>query len=570
VANLARRGEAANFSATDVHLLDSGDQQTVWHRLFAEARLPAGCGLVVWLTATAEPSPATAAEWHAHVFGEVVAEALPGGPLPRAVWERQPSELPGHPGLGAWGAPQAGRAGLWSVLIQRAQRRVRALSGRYLWVRVELHGDGRDSPELAALRAYAARFSYRDHYLPRLYRESEFGAAAELPGSSVASVDTLLAADLDAAIVPAALRAALALGEAARVEVTGAGSLWQLRDGPASWTLRREAAAIVAYRPQATPADFLERLLANVEGVLTTLEDRVAAAHLCSDPAVAPDASLDWLAGWIGVAFDAALPAARRREWLARASELARHHGTGRGLRLALDVASDGGVRGGEIIVIEGFRMRRLMSTLLGVNLEVEDDPLLPGLVISGNSVVGDTLVLGEAERVELLALFRAEVAAPAEQESILAFYDQLAHRVLVLVHQTVAAQDLGLLRRIVELESPAHVEVQVATATWPLLVGIASLVGVDTYLGPPRQRVPARAEVSSLGNGDYVLGVGSLDPRLSGASGEIAGPAAARPVAVAGPDMSVAHGRSFILDGGGSTAAAGRRITEYRWRRTE
>ena len=570
VANLARRGEATNFSAAALHLLDSGDQLTVWHRLFTEARLPAGCGLVVWLAATAEPSPESASEWHAHLFGEVPDEALPGGPLPRAVWQRQPSELPGHPGLGAWGAPQAGRAGLWTVLIQRAQPRVRALSGRYLWLRVVLHGDGRDSPELAAVRAYGSRFSYRDQYLPRLYRETEHGAAAELPGVQVARFDTLLAADLDAASVPAAVRAALALGEAASVRVVAGDRVWQVRDGNASWTLRRDSGAIVAYRPQATPADFLERLLGNVEGVLTTLEDRVAAAHLCSDPAVVPEGSLEWLAGWIGVAFDAALPEARRREWLLRASELARFHGTRRGLRLALDIASDGGVRGGEIVVLEGFRMRRLMSTLLGVRLEVEDDPLLPGLVISGNSVVGDTLVLGETERTELLALFRAEVGSTAEQESVLAFYDQLAHRVLVLVHQTVEAQDLGLIRRIVELESPAHVEVQVATATWPLLLGIASLVGVDTYLGRPRQRVPARAGVSSLGNGDYVLGVGSLDPRLSGASGQAAGPAAARPVADAGSGMSVPHGRSFVLDGSGSTAPVGRRIREYRWRLTE
>lgn len=523
LANLARRGEAASFGGTGtpgLHLIDSGDQRTVWHRLYAEARLPASCGLAVWLAATTEPLPPQADDataWHPHLFGEVpplAADLVPGGmvpagALPRAAWERRPSELPGHPGLGAWGAPEAGRAGLWTVLVQRHGRRVRSLTGRYLWVRVMFFGDGRDSPELAALRIYGSRFSYRDQYLPRLYRETEFGAAAE------------------------------------------AGSIGV----PAT----------------ATPADFLERFLGNAEGWLTTLEDRVAGAHLLSDPAVASEDALEWLGGWIGVAFDGALPAARRRDWLQQAAQLARFHGTRHGLRLALDIATDGGISGGEIIVLEGFRMRRLMATLLGVDLTVEDDPLLPGLVISGNSVVGDTLVLGEAEKAELLALFRDEVASEVERKAVLAFYDKLAFRVLVLVHQEVAPQDLGLVRRIVDLESPAHVEVQVATASWPLLVGIASLVGVDTYLGPKRRPRPAQASVSRLGNGDLVLGVGSLDPRLSGAVAEIPQPPPqARPRADAGPDFSAPHGNPFLLDGGRSTAAAGRRITEYRWRRID
>ncbi len=115
VSRLAPRGEAANFSTDAMHLIDSGNQQTVWHRLYAEARLPAGCALVVWLAASAEPSVDTVDEWHAHVFGELsvdmVEDGQLAGPVPRAVWERLPSELPGHPGLGAWGPPEPGRAG---------------------------------------------------------------------------------------------------------------------------------------------------------------------------------------------------------------------------------------------------------------------------------------------------------------------------------------------------------------------------------------------------------------------------------------------------------------------------
>lgn len=575
IAHLAARGEAASYaSAADAHVIDSGDAATVWHRACLEARVPAACGICLWLAASDELDPASVSRWHPHLIGEVPADDLPAGALPRAAWERLPSELPGHPGLGAWGAPEPGRAGLWSVLIQRVHTRVRSLTGRYLWLRVSLYGDGRDSPELAAVRAYGSRFSYRDRYLPRLYRETEHGAAAERPGDALLSLAGAVAADLDAGdAVPAALADPLELGGGTRVEVLEIGQRWQIRDGGAGIVLRAEDAGdtVVAYRPRSTPADFTERFLGNVEGWLTMLEDRVAAAHLASDPAVVPEESLEWLAAWLGVAFDPALPESQRRDWLSRAAELARHHGTRHGLRLALDVATGGGVRGGEIIVVEGFRLRRLMATLLGVDLGVEDDPLLPGLIINTNSVVGDTLILGESERLELLALFRDEVADAAASEAVLAFYGRLAYRALVLVHQEVEPQDLGLVRRVVELEAPAHVTVQVATATWPLLVGIASLVGVDTYLGPPRPPRPAVAGRSHLGNGDRVLGVGSLDPRVSGAPTGL--PPAIEPllpIADAGPDRSVRFAESFHLDGSGSSAPGGRRISEYRWRMLE
>ena len=73
-------------------------------------------------------------------------------------------------------------------------------------------------------------------------------------------------------------------------------------------------------------------------------------------------------------------------------------------------------------------------------------------------------------------------------------------------------------MRRIVELEAPAHVDVRVASATWPLLVGIASLVGVDTYLGPPPRPQPARVErLVARRWATTCSGPTSLDPRRSG-----------------------------------------------------
>ncbi|HEX2828595.1 MAG TPA: phage tail protein [Burkholderiales bacterium] len=573
LSNLARHGEAASFTPTAMHVIDSGSQQTVWHRLYAEASLPPGSGLIVYLAASADPEPPQApTAWCAHRFGSHI--PLDGGPHePHAVWEPFSSELPSHPGLGPW-PMEKDVCGLFSVLIQDARKRVRSVAGRYLWVKLELFGDGRAGPEIAALRAWGSRFSYRDHYLPRIYRETLYGPSASIPGERVETFAPALAAKLDTGGAPPPTvtaqmqKAGFAVGAAAQIRVEEPGAAWLLADSATgrSWRIRREPHAIACYRPAATPADFLERYLAMFEGVLTTLEDRVAAAHVLTDPAGVPEGNLDWLAAWIGIAFHPALPVDRRREWLQAAPKLAQYHGSKRGLELALDVATGGGVRGGEIIVLEDFRLRRLFATLLGVDLADETDPLLPGLTVSGNSVVGDTLILGEAAKVELLALFRADVATLQENAAVRAFYERLAHRATVLVHQNVEPQDLGLIRRIVELEAPAHVETRVQTATWPFLVGVASLVGVDSYLGPRTPPRPVRVQVSGIGLGDFVLGLASLDPRMSGASAP--SPPPPRPIADAGTDKTTPWGKSFDLDGSESRAGPGREIATYRWRR--
>lgn len=515
----ARTGWAANPPDRP---LDSGQAGAAWHRLYLEADIPPGCGIRILLAAAddvgAGPPPDDSAEWHEHRFGAIFARGadgdsaaagapVPGSPaddrIPRGAWLAIPSELPLCEGLLSCG-PQRDRAGLFTVLIQRSQRPVRTLAGRYLWVRAQLIGDGRTGPEIAALRAYAPRFSYMNRYLPQLYRETRFGP------------------DADAVIPPGA-----------------AGG--------------------------ATPADFLERFLDNFEGILTPLEDRIAGAYLLTDPDAAPEAALAWLGGWIGVSEQAGYNAAQRRRLLREAPRLFRDRGTLNGLRRALDIATEGAVARREVIVLEDFRLRRTFATILGADLADEADPLLGGLAVSGNSFVGDTLFLGDENRKEFLALFGAQaIASDKEAKAVQALFDGLAHRVTVLVHQELSAKDVALIRQVVALETPAHVEAKVLTASQRFMVGLASLIGVDTYLVDKPQPGPVRVGRSTLGVRDVLQHPPSLDPRLEAGYYERIG--SPRPIADPGPPLTVTYGDAFALDASASSAAPSRKITLYVW----
>ncbi|MBV9931292.1 MAG: hypothetical protein JO013_10145 [Alphaproteobacteria bacterium] len=523
--------------------IDSGMVGCVWHRLYVEAAVPAHGTIEIAACARDDravpplPGAKDAPDWAPHRVG---AAPQPDG-VPRAAWCDAPSEIAFAPPLLAC-APQADRAGLFTLLLQRGGTKVRRVTGRYLWLHVRLTGDSQASPELAAMRAYARRFSYRDRYLPAFYREPLGGSDALAPGA-------------------------------------------------------------------ATPHDFMERFLGLFEGALTEAEGRIARAFLLTDPAAAPDAALPWLGQWIGVAAQPHDSPARLRQALLAAPYTAGLNGTLGGLAAALELATGGlfvtggtaapghtpprpgtaalarmggatlralalgadtsgalallaggAVTRGDIVIVEGFRLRRTFATILGADLSDEQDPLTLGLSASGNSFVGDTLILGDQARDELFALYRPEIdRGRADTEAVIRFYARLAHSVLILVRGIDDPAEMRRLQDVVAEAIPAHVEPHLLQARDPLIVGASALVGVDSWLGETAPIRPVRVGRTVVGRGDQVMGSGGLDPRADG-------PAAARPIARADGPPQAWSGTGFTISALRSRAAEGRRVERHIW----
>lgn len=444
----------AHEGAARGHAFDSATAGTCWHRLYVEAALPAGCGLRVLLAASDGPDAPSDDAFYAHDFG-AVPNADPEAP--RGAWVPAVSEIPEDRGL-LHCAPEFGRVGLFTALIQRSGRRTRRMLGRYLHVRVRFFGTGHASPELAALRAWNPRFSYVRSYLPELYHEDPLLEADDQPGP-------------------------------------------------------------------ATAADFLERFVSSFEGVLTPLEDRVAESWRMTHPRSAPAEALEWLASWVGLSFDPALAESVRRKLLYFAPQLARERGTRRGLERALEIVSEGGISRGEVVVVEDFRLRRTWATVLGADLADENDPVLGGLVVNNHSIVGDTLVLGDEQRREFLALFgrgavAGEESEQADQEAIDAFLASGAHRATVLVFDAVDQDGFARIARVCERDCPAHVQVAVKRASRSFIVAVTALVGIDTRLGIEPPPASVRLGSTRLGTGDRLQRRPAMHPDLEGDAG--------------------------------------------------
>ncbi|WP_055552287.1 phage tail protein, partial [Streptomyces kanamyceticus] len=212
-------------------------------------------------------------------------------------------------------------------------------------------------------------------------------------------------------------------------------------------------------------ADFLQRFLAPLEGLLRELDGRAVRRALLVDPSATPQEALAWLAGFAGLALDRRWPEAARRELIAQAYVLFARRGTLTALTRILAI-----YLGHPPVLVESWRLRGVPGAVLGAG-PGSGAPARLGATIRTGGALGDGTALGA-------------MGSPDG-------YATAAHRFSVLIPADLSREQRDVVERILADQRPAHTKVEICELGFGMRIGrhlhlgLTSLVGAGARWGP-------------------------------------------------------------------------------------
>lgn len=230
-----------------------------------------------------------------------------------------------------------------------------------------------------------------------------------------------------------------------------------------------------AFREDPAADDFTERFLSLFDATFAELDRIVERYPALLDPDGVPDRVLPWLAGLLGLSFEAGWDAPTRRALLAAAPELYRRRGTPWALREAVRIVF------GVTPVVEELAAERAWASLRAA--DGSGGPPA-GPAPGRRRGLGGVRLFGRSAsrfRTGGSALGAAPLRAYGDPDG-----DPLsahAHRFRVLLPAGPA--DTEALGRLVRRQAPAHTLGAVRTGTAGFVAGSRSAVGVDTAFVP-------------------------------------------------------------------------------------
>ena len=249
-----------------------------------------------------------------------------------------------------------------------------------------------------------------------------------------------------------------------------------------------------AFRQDPAADDFTERFLSLFDATMAEIDRVIERYPALLDPSGVPDAALPWLAGLLGLSFEAGWDAGTRRKLIAAAPRLYRRRGTPCGLSEAISIV---------------FGVMPVIDELAGDRHWAQVRAAAKPANASAPRGLGSVRLFGRSSsrlRLGTSTLGAAPLRAFGDPDS-----DPLtehAHRFRVLL--PAGSADENALRRLVVRQAPAHTRGSVRIGGAGFVVGTRSTVGVDTAFVPLPPPVVGGARL----NHDGVLRPGSRGAR--------------------------------------------------------